>query len=133
MAEETKAKKRLIKTETMRDKSVKAKSKADKPRRLKQTANAIARPFKSAKKVAKMEFYVFTPQEKGVKGFLTKRRNWTPGYFRTAFKELKQVSWPSRRETWRLMTAVFIFALVFGLLITVVDYGLEKLFKGAFL
>ena len=50
-------------------------------------------------------------------------------YFRDAWKELKQVSWPGRRETWQLTFAVFVFAAVFGLLITVTDYGLDKIFK----
>jgi preprotein translocase SecE subunit len=50
-------------------------------------------------------------------------------YFRESWKELRQVSWPGRRETWQLTFAVFIFALVFGLMITVVDYGLDKLFQ----
>ena len=133
MAQDSKAKKRIVKSESMRDKTVKASTKAAKPRRLKSTVKAVVKPFKSVKNVAKMEFYVFTPQEKGFKGFLTKKRSWTPNYFKSAFKEVKQVTWPSRNETWRLMISVFIFAFIFGLLITIVDFGLEKLFKGAFL
>jgi preprotein translocase SecE subunit len=51
------------------------------------------------------------------------------GYFRSAYQELKLVTWPSWYESRRLTTAVMIFAVVFGLLIAVVDYGLDKLFK----
>lgn len=50
-------------------------------------------------------------------------------YFRSSWQELRQVTWPGRRETIQLTFAVFIFAITFGLLISVVDYGLDKLFK----
>ena len=54
-------------------------------------------------------------------------------YFRNAWQELKGVTWPSRKETWQLTGAVFTFAVIFGIVITAVDYGLEKLFKVVFL
>jgi len=50
-------------------------------------------------------------------------------YFYNSWRELRQVTWPTRRESRRLTTAVVLFALVFGLLIALVDYGLDKLFK----
>jgi preprotein translocase SecE subunit len=52
-----------------------------------------------------------------------------PAYFRNSWKELRQVTWPNRRESTQLTTAVIIFAAVFGVLIAIVDYGLDKLFK----
>lgn len=52
-----------------------------------------------------------------------------PAYFRNSWKELRQVTWPNRRESWQLTTAVIIFATIFGVMIAVVDYGLDKLFK----
>lgn len=52
-----------------------------------------------------------------------------PTYFINAWHEVKQVSWPNRRETWRLTLAVFVFAVVFGLLIAGVDKVLDELFK----
>lgn len=52
-----------------------------------------------------------------------------PRYVRNSFKELKLVTWPSFKESRRLTTAVIIFATVFGLLIAVTDYGLDKVFK----
>lgn len=50
-------------------------------------------------------------------------------YFRQSWQELKQVTWPGRRETIQLTFAVFVFAISFGLLIAVVDFGLDKLFR----
>lgn len=52
-----------------------------------------------------------------------------PGYFKGAWQELRQVSWPNRRETLRLGVAVFIFALIFGGLVALVDKGLDEVFK----
>lgn len=50
-------------------------------------------------------------------------------YLRSSWQELKDVTWPSWHESRRLTSAVIIFSLVFGVLIAVVDYGLDKLFK----
>lgn len=52
-----------------------------------------------------------------------------PKYFRNSWKELRQVAWPDRRQTWRLTWAVIAFAVVFGIVIAIVDFGLDKLFK----
>ena len=52
-----------------------------------------------------------------------------PRYFRNSWKELRQVAWPNRRESWQLTSAVIIFAVIFGVMIAVVDYGLDKVFK----
>jgi len=50
-------------------------------------------------------------------------------YFASAWKELRQVTWPNRKETRQLTLAVFAFAVVFGVMITLTDYGLDKVFK----
>lgn len=52
-----------------------------------------------------------------------------PRYFINSWRELRQVAWPNRKETWRLTGAVFIFAVVFGALVAVVDKGLDEFFK----
>ena len=50
-------------------------------------------------------------------------------YVRDSWKELRQVTWPTFRESRRLTTAVIIFSVLFGLIIALVDFGLDKLFK----
>ncbi|MCA9342487.1 preprotein translocase subunit SecE [Candidatus Saccharibacteria bacterium] len=50
-------------------------------------------------------------------------------YFMYSWQEVKMVEWPSRKETIKLTTAVFIFAIVFGFFVSIIDYGLDKLFK----
>ncbi|MBP6962713.1 preprotein translocase subunit SecE, partial [Candidatus Saccharibacteria bacterium] len=36
---------------------------------------------------------------------------------------------PGRKETWKLVFAVYVFALSLGVFIAILDFGLEKLFK----
>jgi preprotein translocase SecE subunit len=50
-------------------------------------------------------------------------------YFRGSFRELRLVTWPGRRESLRLTSAVLVFAIVFGAIVAGVDFGLDKLFK----
>lgn len=52
-----------------------------------------------------------------------------PRYFRDSWHELRLVTWPNRRQSWRLTYAVIIFSVIFGGLVAIVDYGLDKLFK----
>lgn len=50
-------------------------------------------------------------------------------YIRSSWQELKKVTWPSFRQGWRLTFAVLIFALFFGIIVAIVDYGLDKIFR----
>ena len=50
-------------------------------------------------------------------------------YVYRSWKELRNVSWPTFRDSVRLTSAVVIFSVVFGILIAITDYGLDKLFK----
>lgn len=43
-------------------------------------------------------------------------------YVRDSTRELKRVTWPSRRETWKLTFSVLAFTLVFTGLLVLVDY-----------
>lgn len=52
-----------------------------------------------------------------------------PKYLRDSFKELKLVTWPNWQESRKLTYAVMVFAVIFGVVIAIVDYGLDKLFK----
>ncbi|MCA9347851.1 preprotein translocase subunit SecE, partial [Candidatus Saccharibacteria bacterium] len=52
-----------------------------------------------------------------------------PKYFRNSWAEVRQVSWPTRRETWKLTFAVIAFALVFGLAAYGIDFVLDKIIE----
>lgn len=121
-------KKRVLKrAETVREKSIKA-AEPKKQRRLRPAVQKAKKPFSKAAKIGKKEYYLPLPDNK-VGRFLNKRRSIIPKYFKEAWLEMRQVQWPNRKETIRLSTAVLLFALIFGIIITVVDYGLDKLFK----
>ena len=50
-------------------------------------------------------------------------------FFRGAFRELRDVEWPDRKQTTQLTFAVFVFAIIFGIIIAITDYGLDRIFK----
>jgi len=114
-------------TESIREKTVKAAQ--PKPEKktdvLRLTLHYIGTPFqwigrklaKLGKKLGKFKFF-------RVLGYIV----W-PKYFRNSVKELRQVTWPTTRETWQLVLAVIIFSVVFGTIIAIVDFGLDKAFK----
>lgn len=115
------------KSTTVRERSA-VEAKPAKTRRLRDTAGKIARPLKAAHRIGKKEYYIPLPDNRAGR-FLNKKRSLTPSYFKNAWKELRQVTWPNRKETTQLTIAVFIFAIIFGALVTATDYGLDKIFK----
>lgn len=127
MAEQAKPKRRIVrKVETVREKA--EKSSQPKPERtgvLRLTLRYIAAPFRwIGRQLAKP--FKFLGKFKVFK-FIGKIL-W-PAYFRNSWKELRQVTWPTRRETWQLTLAVIIFSVIFGTLVALTDYGLDKVFK----
>ena len=50
-------------------------------------------------------------------------------YVVSSWQELKQVTWPTGKQSRRLTVAVIIFSVIFGAFIAGVDFGLSKLFK----
>jgi len=115
------------KKDSMRDSAAKSRAAADKPKRVRKAAVAAVKPVGSVGSALTEDYHLVEPKDGG--NFFTKSRKLTPSYFRNAWKELKQVTWPGRLETWRLVFAVFIFAIALGLLVSVLDYGLEKLLR----
>lgn len=124
MAEESKPKRRITKkVETVREKADKAieQSKQQKPRQLQTSQRRLTAPFRATGKGLKRagKFKLFR-----IVGYII-----VPPYFRNSYRELRQVTWPTFKNSLRLTFAVFAFAFVFGVLIAVTDYGLDKLFK----
>jgi len=125
---EAKKKRVLKKAETVREKAVK-KEVVKKPHRIRAVSGAIKRPLGAAKTIGAKEYHPIKLPNNKVGRFMTTNRKVTPKFFREAWAEVKQVSWPNRKETTKLTLAVFAFAIVFGVTIGVVDYGLDKLFR----
>jgi preprotein translocase SecE subunit len=114
---------------TLREQSEKAQAQADKPRRAGKVGRILAVPFvfigrllaRIFRPLGKFRFFRFI-------GYVL-----VPPYVRNSWKELKQVTWPNRTQTRRLTFAVIIFSLLFGGLIALVDYGLDKAFRALIL
>jgi len=121
---EAKPKRRMIKqVETIREKTEKSArpAKVKKQGVLRLTLGYIAAPFvwigRRLAKVGRLKPF-------RIIGYIL----W-PKYFRNSWKELRLVTWTTRRETWQLTLAVIIFSVVFGVIIAIVDFGLDKAFK----
>ena len=121
MAEESNQPRRIRKVETVREKAEKTAAAGDKPRRFHTVRRGAGAPFRATGRVAtKLNRY------KGLRiiGYIL-----LPPYFRNSWKELRQVTWPNRKESRQLTLAVILFAVIFGAMVTVLDYGLDKVFK----
>lgn len=123
MAEESgKSKRRVIKkNESVREQAEKAAENSKQPRRLQTTKRHASAPFRATGRgLGKLgKFKPFR-----IIGLIL-----VPPYFRNSWKELRQVTWPSRRDSRRLTFAVIVFAIVFGCLVALLDYILDKVFK----
>lgn len=122
--------KRLVKNpETFRERAIKANVSSDQPNRasrLKGAGSRVTSPILKPIGSILGKFFAFKPIALVGKIIF-------PTYFRQSWRELRLVTWPSWKESRQLTYAVLVFAIVFGAVIAVVDYGLDKLFKGILL
>jgi preprotein translocase SecE subunit len=125
---------RVRKVETVRERNVKATLKADaalgkvKKRPIRRVGRVLVVPFKPLKTPATLISKPFRVRPVRFV-FRWLGRILLPRYFRNSYKELRQVTWPDRRTTWKLTFSVLIFATVFGFLVTITDYGLDKIIR----
>lgn len=121
MASDKDAKKLPKKPETVRERAERAINEASKPS--KQTIEpSDVGPTKSKRRFGRSK------KEKK-----SRRFHIIPSYFRNSVSELKKVSWPNRRDTVKLTTAVIIFSITFSALVSGVDYVFSIIFKKVFL
>jgi preprotein translocase SecE subunit len=111
---------------TVRERAEKAIEDASKPNKKEVTENTSEnKKRKLLKKKAKTE--------KPKKDKKPRRFHIIPKFIRLAFREIRLVTWPDARTTFKLSTAVIIFATIFAILISLVDYGFGKIFQKVFL
>ena len=125
--------KRLVKNaETFRERAIKAAEASEQPKRTHRVRSAfgrVLRPiFSPIGRVLRAFFglKIFRPIAKVLK-FIGKII--VPPYVRNSWRELKYVTWPTWKQSRQLTFAVLVFAVVFGAVIAVVDYGLDKVFR----
>jgi preprotein translocase SecE subunit len=116
------------KTQTVRERTTTTKVPK---KRVRNTVKKATTPLKSIKKLHAKEYHLPLPDNK-VGKVLKKRVRIFPKFVVEAFREVRQVTWPNRRETIKLTFAVFIFAIVFASIVGLLDYGLSKAFEKFF-
>ena len=118
--------------ETFRERALKASEQSLQPDRRSRIRSAAAKPTRplvgAARRAGKSSVARTATKPLRLLG-----RVIFPKYFRNSYRELRQVQWPDFRESRQLTFAVLAFATVFGVLVAVVDYGLDKLFRGVLL
>lgn len=136
MAEDKAAKKtpRVRKSpETVRERAEKETAKREKPTKRSRLKSKIYRPLSTLRRVGAKEYNpVKVPEKKGVK-HLNKRVRIVPKFVREAWVELKQVTWPTKKEAARLTLAVIVFAVFFSIFIQLLDVVFNKIVKEIFL
>jgi len=127
----TSSKPRIRKVETVRERAAKgtakleAKATKQPKRHVRRAATAVARPLRKPANAISRPFRVRPVR---FVGRLLGRILW-PRYFRNAYREVRQVTWPGRKETWKLTMAVIIFAVAFGLAAAGADFVLDKVIR----
>jgi len=121
--ESSKKQKRQLKAvpETLREQSERAQAKSSKPKTRSKVGRVLSAPFRLIGRI-------FRPLGK-FKFFRAIGYILAPPYIRNALKELRLVTWPNRKQTRQLTFAVIVFSVVFGVIVAITDYGLDKVFR----
>ncbi len=86
-----------------------------------------SKPVKKAEVKAKKEK---KPKAEGKKPFILFRPFIAFGrYLRDSWRELRQVRWPNRKVTWKMVLAVFIYTALFVTLLVVLDILFDWIFS----
>jgi preprotein translocase SecE subunit len=117
-------KRRLKNPETIRQQALRTQADAGKPAKSAKVRGASKKAFAPLSKLGKLS---------SIKPLRWLGLIIVPPYLRSSWRELRLVTWPNRRESYRLTVAVIIFSVIFGVLIAVTDWGLDKLFKNILL
>lgn len=83
----------------------------------KNTKNKKVEQSKKAKKIKEKKSSKKNKGEKKV------------GYFRGAFREIRQVRWPDRKTTWKMTLSVIIYVVAIAAFIMLLDAGLTFIFN----
>lgn len=129
-----KKRRQLKKQQTVRERANKA-GVEKKPRRISRAGTTVAKPLRHAGGGLRAIFrplrFVLWPFKRRPVRFIGRllRKVLLFSYFRGAWEEVRQVKWPKGKETAKLTFAVFMFAIFFMAIITLADFGLDKVFK----
>jgi preprotein translocase SecE subunit len=129
MAKINKPKIRVKKQESVRERADKQRQKQNVEPRRKKVASAATKPVKGFGKLLTKEYNPLKIKKGKYSKVLGKRINLVPSYFKTSFKELKEVQWLTPKQAASLTFAVIIFSVAIALFVQLLGYGFDKLFK----
>lgn len=130
----TNKKRKLRQSPTIRQQSEKAAASANNsaPHQRGIVVTILLAPFRLIGLVLKLVWWPFAKVGRFLgryKFFRAIGYIFVPPYFRSAWRELRQVTWPNFRQTRDLTVAVIIFSIIFGLIVAGVDFVLDKVFR----
>lgn len=102
---------------------------AKRRRSLKSRSSFIGKPFKRLKRSNKKDRKIVQLPDNRLGRILDSILFSLPRYIKGAWGEIRQTTWPSRKETIRLTFAVFIFSSIFAAFVAILDFALDKIFK----
>ncbi|MEK7472228.1 MAG: preprotein translocase subunit SecE [Patescibacteria group bacterium] len=115
--------------ESVRERADKQQARSDRQPRHRKVSTAAGRPVRGVRSFLSREYHLIKLPETKTGQLLTKKRSATPSYFVNSLRELKLVTWPTRRQALSLSMAVVVFSVAIAGFVQLLDYGLGKLFK----
>lgn len=125
----TRIKKIKSKPETVRERAAKQNAKTAPRKRKMPGSNKLADSKSKVAEFLGQSVQTHTHSEQSRWSFITKSRHFVPAYFRNSWTELRNVTWPKLPEALRLTLAVILFASIFAIFISGLDWLLDKLFQ----
>jgi len=125
-------KRRVKNPETFRERASKASATSDQPSKRTYPFRLLSkflRPVSSKTRAGTSRVFRQTPLRWLRQPLRLLGKILLPVYLRNSWRELRQVQWPTRSQSFRLTFAVLFFALIFGVSIAGVDWVLNQAFK----
>ncbi|MEZ6330940.1 MAG: preprotein translocase subunit SecE [Candidatus Saccharimonadales bacterium] len=115
--------------ETVRERAEKGSIKKSKPKKSAKVKATIHRPLSKLRRIGAKEYHPIKTPDNKVGRVLGKRVRFIPKFITESWSELKQVTWPTKREAASKTGAVIAFAIVFAIFVQVLDLVFSKVVK----
>lgn len=87
----------------------------------------------SRKSLLKKEVHIPMPKKIASSKLGKSRRLRLPKYIRESIQEVNKVTWPNRKDAWKLVFAVIVFTAFFTVFIVIADYFFQQIAERTFL
>lgn len=124
-----KAPRRKKTPETVRERAEKESLKKSTPKKTTAVKAKIHRPLSKLRRLGAKEYHPIKTPDNKTGRVLGKRVRFVPKFVRESWAELKQVTWPTKREATSKTIAVIGFAIVFAIFVQLLDFIFSKVVK----